>query len=319
MNNWCPTANQSNLKLRAETLAKIRDFFAKRHVLEVETPLLGRSTNPAAHLHSFVTKYHLPGTQKNNNYYLQTSPEFAMKRLLAAGSGDIYQICKAFRDQETGRLHNPEFTILEWYRLGFDHHKLMDEVDAFLKITLKTKKAQRITYAQFFLDYFNLDLFAADINTLKTIAQKYNLSNVNIGNDKDAWLQLLFMQVEPKLGIEQPVFIYDYPPSQAMLAKIRPENPPVASRFEVYYRGIELANGFHELNNIDEQRKRFLSDLQQRQELNLSEIPLDESFLAALPQLPNCAGVAIGVDRLIMLAAQANTVADVVTFTIENA
>ena len=294
-----------NIHLRAETFTKIRNFFAARNVIEVETPLLSHATNPAPHLNSFCL----------DNLYLQTSPEFAMKRLLATGSGDIYQICKAFRKDELGRLHNPEFTILEWYRLGFNHHDLMDEVNEFLKVTINAPESKRFSYRQIFVEFLQIDPHANDLNQLKAAAQKNNLSVTNLSDNYDTWLQLLFTHlIEPKLGQEYPVFIYDFPASQAMLAKVRAEEPKVASRFEVYFKGIELANGFHELSDTKEQRKRFIQDLATRQELNLPQIPLDENFLLALPNLPDCSGVAVGIDRLLLLAANAVSLNEILCY-----
>jgi lysyl-tRNA synthetase class 2 len=294
-----------NIHLRAKTLAKIRDFFAARNVVEVETPLLSHSTNPAPHLNSFCL----------DDLYLQTSPEFAMKRLLVAGSGDIYQICKAFRKNEIGRLHNLEFTILEWYRIGFDHHALMDEVNEFLKITINTAESKRFTYEEIFIEFLKLSPHKSNIDQLKKIAQNNNLSVSVLPDDYDMWLQLLFTHlIEPKLGQESPVFVYDFPASQAMLAKVRSERPQIASRFEVYFKGLELANGFHELSDATEQRTRFLRDLAKRQELNLPPIPLDENFLLALPNLPDCSGVALGVDRLLLLAANVSSLNEILCY-----
>ncbi|CAL7959849.1 Elongation factor P--(R)-beta-lysine ligase [Gammaproteobacteria bacterium] len=294
-----------NIYLRAKTLAKIRDFFATRNVTEVETPLLSHSTNPAPHLNSFCL----------DDLYLQTSPEFAMKRLLAAGSGDIYQICKAFRESEIGRLHNPEFTILEWYRIGFDHHALMDEVNEFLKVTIDAPEAKRFTYEEIFAKFLKINPHESNVAQLKIVAQNNDLSISVLSDDHDTWLQLLFTHlIEPKLGQESPVFVYDFPVSQAMLAKVRSGKPPVASRFEVYFKGIELANGFHELSDAIEQRKRFLHDLAERQELNLSPIPLDENFLLALQNLPDCSGVALGVDRLLLLVANAFSLNEILCY-----
>lgn len=291
-----------NINLRAKILAKIRSFFAARSVTEVETPLLSHSTNPAPHLNSFCL----------GDLYLQTSPEFAMKRLLARGSGDIYQVCKAFRADEIGRIHNPEFTILEWYRIGFDHHKLMDEMDEFLKLTINTNKSQRFTYQEIFTEVLKINPHIATTEELKMVAQSSDLAVSNLPDDTDSWLQLLFTHlIEPKLGQEFPVFIYDFPVSQAMLARVRDEQPKVASRFEVYFKGVELANGFHELSDATEQRKRFLHDLAERQKLNLPPIPLDENFLLALPNLPDCSGVAVGIDRLLLLAAGAASLSEI--------
>ena len=292
----------SALHLRAKTLAKIRAFFAKRNIVEVETPLLSHATNPTPHLASFSI----------NDLYLQTSPEFAMKRLLAAGSGDIYQICKAFRKGELGRLHNPEFTILEWYRVGFNHHDLMAEVNEFLQTIINTPPAKQFTYEKIFSDFCQINPHTATTQQLKAIAQD-RLSITTL--QQDDWLQLLFTHlIEPQLGFEQPVFIYDFPPTQAMLAKIRPENPTVASRFEIYYKGIELANGFHELNDLQEQQKRFTQDLTKRQQLNLPPVPLDKNFLAALPNLPDCSGVACGIDRLLLHIAAMTSVDEVLCY-----
>lgn len=304
--------NRTTLQLRAQIFAKIRAFFTRRNVLEVETPLLSHSTNPAPHLHSFITTY------QKKNLYLQTSPEFAMKRLLAAGSGDIYQICKAFRDGEEGRLHNPEFTLLEWYRINFNHHQLMDEMEQFLHFLLNTPTAERITYRELFLQHLNVDPFGATANLKQTAIAKG--LHANLTNDHDTWRQLLLTHfIEPNLGQKQPIFVYDFPAAQAMLAKINPDNPKVAARFEVYFKGIELANGFHELNDAKEQRERFEEENKKRAQLNLPLIPLDENFLASLEHLPPCAGVAVGIDRLIMLAAPTNSLAKVVAFPIGNA
>jgi elongation factor P--(R)-beta-lysine ligase len=301
--------NINSIHLRAKILAQLRDFFAKKNIIEVETPLLYHTTNPSPYLNSFNL----------DNLYLQTSPEFAMKILLAANSGDIYQICKAFRKDEIGRLHKQEFTILEWYRLGFNHHDLMDEINELLKLILKTKNAKRVTYQEIFAEFLNIDPHKINISQLKIIAKKHELNiSSPIPDDYDIWLQLLFTHlIEPKLGPDYPVFVYDFPASQAMLARIRKEEneDKLASRFEVYFKGIELANGFHELNNVDEQRERFLADLTKRKEMGLPQIPLDENLLSSLPNLPNCSGVAVGLDRLIMLAANANSLQEILCFS----
>ena len=299
-----------NIHLRAETFTKIRNFFATRNVIEVETPLLSHATNPAPHLNSFCL----------DNLYLQTSPEFAMKRLLATGSGDIYQICKAFRKDEIGRFHNPEFTILEWYRLGFNHHDLMAEVNEFLKVTINAPESKRFTYKEIFEEFLKINPHTNNLDQLKAAAQKNNLSVANLSDDYDTWLQLLFTHlIEPKLGQEYPVFVYDFPAAQAMLAKVRAEEPIVASRFEVYFKGVELANGFHELSDTKEQRKRFVQDLAMRQKLKLPQIPLDENFLLALTNLPDCSGVALGIDRLLLLAANAASLNEVLCYSFSDA
>lgn len=318
--NWHPSASIETLFLRANILAKIRLFFAERNILEVETPLLSTSTISDANLHSISAQYHHPGAKNSQTLYLQTSPEFAMKRLLAAGSGSIYQICKAFRDEECGRLHQPEFTMLEWYRIDFDHHALMDEMDEFLNFILVTPQAERLSYAEMFQKYLGIDPHLDTVEKMQLCAKQNGLNiSIECYNDhnRDLWLQTLLINIiEPNLGRERPTFIYDFPVTQAALARISQEDCPTAERFEVYIKGMELANGFHELADADEQRARFYNDLAKRYTLKLPKIPLDENLLTALAHgLPNCAGVALGVDRLVMLAANASSIKDVVAFT----
>lgn len=311
MNTWRPTASLLNLQRRAQILATIRTFFAERNVLEVETPLLGYSTATDPHISSLIVPHN------TTSLYLQTSPEFAMKRLLVAGSGSIYQIAKAFRAEENGRLHHTEFTLLEWYRVGFDHHQLMDEMDALLQQVLQTESAERCTYTEIFQRYLEIDPLLASSEELAQCAYAQGLIEIQNPDPKDDtfWCHLLMSHcIEPNLGKERPLFVLDFPPAQAALAKIRPGNPPVAERFEVYYRGVELANGYHELNDILEQKRRFFVDNQRRETLNLPQIPADPSLLAALAYgLPDCAGVALGVDRLVMLALGASNIAEVMS------
>ena len=322
--NWRPTATIETLRLRSKLIAKIRDFFNSRGLLEVDTPLLCHSTVTDLHLHSFQTVYQADDHTPKTNLYLQTSPEYAMKRLLAAGSGPIFQIGKAFRNSgESGRMHNPEFTMLEWYRPGFDHHDLMDEMNDLLQEILNTEPAERFSYTELFSKYININPHSCTASELKHKAQQLGISEIpNLDNgNKDNWLFLLMSHIiEPQLGQIVPAFIYDFPTSQAALAKIRADNPPVAERFEVYYKGIELANGFHELTNVNEQRNRFENDLALRKQLNYPAIPIDERFLAALTHgLLDCAGVALGIDRLVMLALNSKNIANILSFTTENA
>ena len=296
----------STLKARSAIINKIRNFFVDRNFLEVETPLLCSTTATDPHISSF----------KVSDRYLQTSPEFAMKRILANGSGPIFQICKAFRNEQLGRFHNPEFTMLEWYHPGFDHHDLMDEMDEFLQWILQTTTAKRMSYAKLFTTYLQLDPFNTDVSLLKECALKHGLKISLEDQDRDTWLNLLLIHlIEPHLGHEQPLFIYDFPPSQAALSKIRADTPAVAERFEVYVKGIELANGYHEVIDAKEQRRRFLVDQQRRKELNYPVIPIDENLLAVLEDISSCAGVALGIDRLIMLALQTELISDVISFS----
>lgn len=294
---------RSLLATRTAIYTKIRTFFAERGVLEVDTPLLLAGANPAPYLENFAIE----------GWYLQTSPEIAMKQLLAAGSGDIYQLGKAFRKNETGKLHHHEFSMLEWYRLDFDHHQLMQEVDELLKYLLATPSAKYYTYQEVCESWLGINPHRTNVQELQQLAKQHDLLVDNLPDNLEVWLPLLFtLLVEPKLTVEVPVFIYDFPISQAMLARRRWQGEEeLASRFELYYRGVELANGFHELNDPQEQLKRFNDDLQTRKVLGLPEITLPHEFIHSLAQLPNCAGVALGIDRLIMLATQSNSLSEI--------
>lgn len=322
---WRPAATLTTLRLRAGLLGRIRAFFAARRVLEVDTPVLSTATIPDPNIHSFTTRFHGPGPRHGAALYLHTSPEFPMKRLLANGSGDIYQIARVFRDGEAGGRHNPEFTLLEWYRVGWDHHRLMDEVAALVGELLPEyarQPAWRFSYLELFRRYLDLDPFRASVTELITCAESQGISLPTglSDDDPDPWLDLLLTHcIEPRLPPDRPVFVHDYPSTQAALARIRPDDPPVAERFELYLGGIELANGFHELADPVEQRRRFERDNRLRAERGLPVIPLDEHLLAALEQLPDCAGVALGVDRLLMLAAGKRRLGEVLAFPFERA
>lgn len=315
--NWQPTATIEQLKQRADIVQTIRQFFAQRNVMEVDTPAMSHATVTDIHLHTFQTEFVGPGYADGRKLYFMTSPEFHMKRLLAAGSGCIYQICKSFRNEENGRYHNPEFTMLEWYRVGFDHHQLMDEMDAMLQLVLQCGQAERMTYQQAFLKVLGVCPLEASMAELKTAAASLGLSDIaDPEDDRDTLLQLLFsVGVEEKIGQSVPVFVYDFPASQAALAKINAQDPRVADRFEVYFKGIELANGFHELDNPKEQLKRFEEDNAKRIEMGIATQPIDHHLIAALESgLPQCAGVALGVDRLIMLSLECDHIDQVTAF-----
>lgn len=308
---WRPSASIENLRLRAQILAKIRDFFADRQVMEVETPAIGRYTTTDRHIKSIVIH-----DSQQGDYYLQTSPEFAMKRLLAANSGDIYQICKSFRAQEQGSKHNPEFTMLEWYRLGFDHHQLMNEVDELICLVLNTAPALKISYRQLFLQFCKLDIDDCEDEVLQNQIQERGWMSSAASLDRDTCLQLLMSHcIEPHLGFQSPVLVIDFPKTQAALARLSQTIPPVAERFELYICGNEIANGFHELTDIAEQKSRFLQDQQQRRDNNDPVPQMDPRFLAALQHgLPHCAGVALGIDRLVMLATKSQHINEVLSF-----
>jgi lysyl-tRNA synthetase class 2 len=301
-------------------LAAAREFFAERGVLEVETPILSAAAVSDPQIESLATQ--VAGMAAP--LYMGTSPEYAMKRLLAAGSGDIYQICKVFRDGERGRWHNPEFTLLEWYRLGFDDAALMTEVETLIGRLLRPHRrlepAERLSYAAAIERYAGVDAHAAGDHELMEAARRHGV-DCRADLDRDAKLDLLMgLVVGPRLGRDRPCFICDYPASQAALARLKPGLPPVAARFEFYLDGIELANGFHELVNGGEQRARFEQDQQLRQARGQAQRPLDERLLAALAAgLPDCSGVALGFDRLAAIALGAPQLADAMSFTLDNA
>ncbi|HVS03365.1 MAG TPA: EF-P lysine aminoacylase EpmA [Thermoanaerobaculia bacterium] len=318
--DWRPSAPLSHLRRRAELAITVRAFFTARGVLEVETPLLAAATATDLHLASVRCRLEAPGAP--GALWLQTSPELHMKRLLAAGSGAIFQLARAVRGGEAGPLHNPELTLLEWYRPGFDHHALMDEVEELLAATLGTGRAQRLSYGQLFADHLGVDAHHADSEQLAAVAGRQGLEVAGAPvEDRDTWLQLLMSgRIEPLLGRGRPTFVYDYPASQAALARLRAGEPPVAERFEVYVEGVELANGFHELADAAEQEGRFLADLAERRRRGLPEVPLDRRLLAALEHgLPDCAGVALGFDRLAMLATGASAIEEVLAFPVARA
>lgn len=323
---WRPTTSKKALEARAQLLAKIRRFFAERGVLEVETPILSAAAATAPHLHSLVTSYQGPQAAKEQRLFLQTSPEHAMKRLLAAGSGPIYQIARVFRNGETGRRHNPEFSLLEWYRPGFDHFALMAEVEALLSLLLATPRGEHLSYQEVFHHYLGIDVFTAGTRILGQLARVHGLQEpTDHPSSRRLYLDFLMVAViEPQLGHNRPCFIYNYPVSEAQLARICPPSEdlpvPVAERFEVYLKGVELANGYHELNDVDEQRQRFGADLAYRRKWGQQEVPIDRLLLAALAYgLPDCAGVALGVDRLLMLLLGSSHIEEILAFPINRA
>lgn len=288
---WEPSATLETLRARADLLARIRTFFSERKVLEVDTPVLSRQATVDRHIESFETS---PAG------WLHTSPEFAMKRLLAAGSGPIYQLCHVFRVEESGRWHNPEFLMLEWYRPGWDHHRLMDEVEALLAVAGGPIACERLSYRDAFLREAGFDPFAASLPRLQEGIQSPDGLSEAESRDRDFWLDLWMSQcVGSKLGQLVPCLLYDFPASQAALARVRGE---VAERFELFWKGIELANGFHELTDAAEQERRFKNDQDWRKSHGHKTPPYDANLISALHSgLPDCAGVAVGVDRLLML------------------
>jgi lysyl-tRNA synthetase class 2 len=313
---WQSSASIDVLKERAELLNLIRSFFVQRNVLEVDPPLLSYATVTAP----FLTSFYFEAEKR----FLQTSPEYAMKRLIANGSGDIFYCGKVFRQGEVGKRHNPEFTMLEWYRIHWNHLQLIEEINQLFQQIFGCESIETKTYHELFETYFNINPHRADVATLKAIALKKEWVQADMDCDRDGWLDLLITHgIEPHLGLSHPIAVTDYPASQGSLARLRQDEKAqaeVAERFEIYFQGMELANGYHELTNAAEQRKRFEEDNLKRQQLNLLQIPIDEYLLQALEHgMPNCAGVAIGFDRLLMLKLRQKDISKVIPFSWERA
>lgn len=295
-------------------LADIRAFFAARHVLEVDTPLLCSSGVTDPSLEPLLVER---GNSLTAPRYLQTSPEYAMKRLLAAGSGPIYQIAHAFRDDESGRRHNPEFTLLEWYRPDMDHLALMDEVAVLVGELLAREGSSKYSYRELFEEFVAIDPFTATLAELEVAAQKVTDAG-SLQGPREFWLDMLMTHaIEPALADSGMVFVYDYPARQAALARIVEVNGVnVGQRFELYVDGVELANGYCELTDPTEQRQRFEDDNQRRREAGIRELPIDEKLLAAMASgLPDCSGVALGIDRLLMLVTGIDDIGRVQSFS----
>ncbi len=321
---WQPAASHALLTARAALNAGIRTFFAERGVLEVETPLLCQHSGTDPFLQPITANYRPHPRAAAQTLYLQTSPEFAMKRLLAAGSGAIYQLGKAFRNGERGQRHNPEFTMLEWYRPGFTLAQLMDEVEALVTAMLALPQAtpmRRISYRQLFIEQLGFNPHTIAMPELVALTAARVGIDVAVLDTRATCLDLLYGHlIEPALI--EPVFIHDYPAAQAALAKVMQdaEGQPVALRFELVMRGMEIANGYDELSDAEEQRRRFQSDRAVRQQQGAEDIAADERLLAALRHgLPACSGVALGVDRLLMLKTGARSIDEVLTFPLERA
>ncbi|MBR9871571.1 MAG: EF-P lysine aminoacylase GenX [Gammaproteobacteria bacterium] len=316
---WQPTASRGALKSRAQQLAYVRGFFCERDVLEVETPVLGRHGVTDLNLDGIPAEVKAAGVQGG---WLQTSPEYPMKRLLAAGSGCIYQIARVFRNGERGRRHNPEFSMLEWYRVGMDDQALMAEVSDLVCGWLGCERPDQVSYRQAVMASAGFDPMEISDTDLKQYCEQWLEAEQLADLSRNDCLDLVMsFAVEPTLGLERPVFITRYPAAQAALARVsREHGHPVAHRFELYINGLELCNGYWELTDPDEQRLRFDADNQQRKAAGKPEMAVDEAFMAALNAgLPDCSGVALGLDRLLMLKVGAKAIEEVLAFPIERA
>jgi len=319
LDDWRPTAALDALRLRAQLLARARAHFAQTGALEVETPVLVRTAVTDLHLESLEVR-RSDGTRVG---FLHTSPEYAMKRLLCAGAPDLYQVAHVFREGERGRRHNPEFTMIEWYRLGMDHCALMHDVEALLRALLEPLRpvgpTVHVTYAQAFESALGVDPLSATTVQIQTALRNAGIDLPDgLGGDRDGLLDLgMATHVTARFASDRITFVRDFPASQAALARV---TGPVAARFEAFWGGLELANGFHELGDAPEQARRFASDAATRGERGQPAREADQLFLAALAAgLPECAGVALGFDRVVMVAAGARRIDDVVAFPIERA
>ncbi|PZQ13210.1 MAG: EF-P lysine aminoacylase GenX [Rhodanobacter denitrificans] len=317
-----PTLREA-LVLRAALYRLIRDFFAERGVLEVETPILSEAGNTEPNIESFTAAFNGPAAARPGPRWLRTSPEYPLKRLLAAGVGDCYELGRVFRNGEAGRRHNPEFTMLEWYRVGWDHLGLIDETVALVQAALamvgRTATLRSLTYRELFVQALALDPLEAPLEDLGVPLAGFGIRGE--GLTRDDWLDLLIThRIQPAFPADQITVVRDWPASQCALARIRPGTPPVAERFELYLGSYELANGYHELTDAAEQRARFEHDRVRRRERGQVEPPIDERLLAALGDgLPACAGVALGVERLLMQLAGTDDIRRVLAFAFAEA
>jgi len=310
------------LRLRAQTYATIRGFFSEREVLGVETPMLSAAGNTDPNIQSFHTTFSGHVDAGARERWLRTSPEFPLKRLLAAGVGDCYELGRVFRNGEAGGRHNPEFTMLEWYRVGWDDAQLAREViDLLERLLLQAGRNFEIvetTYRGLFHDALGVDALLDPIDVLKKPLADANISSE--GLERDDWLDLLLThRIQPEFPRDRVTIVSEFPASQCALARIRPGNPPVAERFEAYVGRYEVANGYHELNDAAEQRARFERDNARRRERGDAEVPMDERLLAVLGDMPDCAGVALGIERLLMVLADTDAIADVLAFPFSEA
>jgi lysyl-tRNA synthetase class 2 len=313
-NSWQPSAHLNIIRNRAKLLQDIRAFMDVRGVIEVDTPILSHYAISDPYIQSLTTSY---AAEKNSTLYLHTSPEFCMKRLLAAGSGAIYQFAHVFRNEESGRQHNTEFTMLEWYRPEFDYHQLMNEVNELL-VHIGLKKADKLTYAELFQRVVQLNPHTVDINQLQALCQQAGWDTVT--DDRHALLDFVFSEIviKQRKNNSTPLIVYDYPECMSALSTLKAGNPVVSERFELFINGMEIANGFNELTDADEQLQRFENDLGARKKKGLTTPPVDKNFIDALKSgLPECAGVAMGIERLLMVLFEIDKINEVTTFSLE--
>ena len=317
--DWQPSASLTALRLRAQVNATVRAHFSATGALEVETPILSAGANTEPNIQSFHTRFSGPVHGGERSRYLRTSPEFALKRLLAAGVGDCYELGRVFRDGEAGGRHNPEFTMLEWYRLGWRLELLMGEVADLLQglaaLVDQQLAVRRLSYDDLYRQHLGIDWRHDSLPVLQAPLVRFGIDPHGLG--RDDWLDLLMTHlIQPELPSDQLLFVFDFPPSQCALARIEGSGErAVAKRFEAYWGRWEVANGYHELSHADEQAARFGTDNRRRQQRSLPELPVDQGLLAALQKgLPDCSGVAVGLDRVLMAMTGSAQIADVLAF-----
>ena len=327
LDDWKPSASMMALRERSALLKAVRQYFDGNGVMEVETPMLSSAATVDVYINSFSTEFEPIGGGTLETRYLHTSPEFPMKRLLAAGSGDIYSLGRVFRNGEAGGRHNPEFTMLEWYRVGMDQQRLMDDVSALLSSICSFLEVRRCSYGEIFQEKLSINPYAISDKELDELVQQ-KIDPGLAGLDRNDCLDLLFSKfIEPELGAKKSsrlegVFIYDYPASMSALARLgsNEKGEKVSSRFELFINGTELANGYHELLDGEEQQKRFESEQDKRSERGFDQYPYDQRMINALKHgMPDCAGVALGIDRLLMLVLSVDSIAEVIAFDFSRA
>ncbi|WP_343189935.1 elongation factor P--(R)-beta-lysine ligase [Buchnera aphidicola] len=312
-----------NLIYRSKIIFKIRKFFNNLGILEVDTPILSRHSVSDCNIKCFKTNYYDNKINKNINLWMIPSPEYHMKRLLSRKIGSIYQICHSFRNEEFGKYNNPEFTILEWYMVNNNMFQLMKEIDIFFQKIFNFKKSQFFSYKKIFMNFLKIDPFKSRkkdlVKKIIDLDHFHLIKNEKFFNKKDLLEILFLIGIEKHLGKKRPTFIYYFPSDQALLSSINKANKKLANRFELFFKGIEIANGFYELRNRKEQENRFENDNKLRKQKGLEEVKLDNFFLDALSKgIPKCSGVAIGIDRLIMIKLKKNNIAKVIPFSIHN-
>ncbi len=306
-----------NARLRAGILHKIRSFFKERDILEIETPLLSRGVSTDCHLDVFSSKFHPDGyteSNKSTTLYLQTSPELLMKRLLSEGFPDIYQICKVFRNGEQGKIHNPEFSMLEWYRLNFGMHDLISETADLFQLVLGQKTITKATYQEFFIQCTGLDPLESTSEELLSLCGKVGKEPPPCPSKSDILNFMMSEIVEPEMPDDTLLFIHNFPAEQAVLARLDPQDKRTAFRFECYFEGVELCNGFEELNDPEENRRRMTEENTKRLQAGKPALPVDDRFIESLASLPPCSGNAAGLDRLVMLASGSKELKETVSF-----